>query len=43
MFNNLDSNFNAKYNFTYELSTRGVDGSPHATDRTECILATRSR
>jgi hypothetical protein len=28
MFNNLDSDLNAKYKFTYELSTCGVDGSP---------------
>jgi hypothetical protein len=28
MFNNLDSDLNAKERYTCELSTRGVDGSP---------------
>jgi hypothetical protein len=33
MFNNLDSNSNVKDKFTYELSTRGVDGSPGVVGR----------
>jgi hypothetical protein len=33
MFNNLDFDFNAKYNFTCELLTRGVDGSPGVVGR----------
>jgi hypothetical protein len=33
MFNNLDSGLNAKYEFTCELSTRGVDGSPSVVVR----------
>jgi hypothetical protein len=33
MFNNLDSDLNAKYKFTYKLSTRGVDGSSNVVGR----------
>jgi hypothetical protein len=33
MFNNLDSDLNAKYKFTYELLTRGFDGPPGVVGR----------
>jgi hypothetical protein len=33
MFNNLDSDLNAKYKFTYKLSARGVDRSPDVVGR----------
>jgi hypothetical protein len=33
MFNNPESDFNAKYNFTCKLSTQGVDGSPGVVAR----------
>jgi hypothetical protein len=33
MFNNLDSDLNAKYKFTCELSAPGVDGLPGVVGR----------
>jgi hypothetical protein len=33
MFNNLDSDLNAKDKFTYELSSREVDGWPGVVGR----------